>query len=102
VPRTSALVSAESPKVSYPSTKFFPPVPNPPRLFTETDLLEQNQAYIDKAKQLLTPTHRGEFYTAGCQDFVYTRKYDVIWIQWVIGHLTDKDCVEYLKKSKAA
>lgn len=72
------------------------------KLFTHSDLLEQNQAYIDKAKEILGQNHKGEFYTAGCQDFVYTQKYDVIWIQWVIGHLTDKDCVEYLRKSKLA
>lgn len=26
--------------------------------------------------------------------------YDCIWIQWVIGHLIDKDLVNFLKKCK--
>eukprot|EP00741_Cyanophora_paradoxa_P014758 tig00020824_g14236.t1 len=28
--------------------------------------------------------------------------YDVIWIQWVIGHLTDEDMVAFLKRCQRA
>lgn len=36
----------------------------------------------------------------GIQEFVPTdnQKYDVIWIQWVLGYITDNDLVEFLKK----
>jgi len=58
--------------------------------------LEQCPAYIEKAKEILAGTnHVGEFYTEGCQNFVFTKEYDVIWIQWIVGHLTDKDFVEF-------
>ena len=28
---------------------------------------------------------------------VQPNRYDVVWIQWCIGHLTDDDCVEFLR-----
>jgi protein N-terminal methyltransferase len=36
----------------------------------------------------------------GLHEFIPTDnlKYDVIWIQWVLGYLTDKDLVGFLKK----
>jgi len=69
--------------------------------FGQVDLMEQCPAYIDKAKEILGANHNGEFYTIGCQEFNFTKKYDVIWIQWVVGHLTDKDFVDFLVKCKA-
>ncbi|KAL2656293.1 hypothetical protein AAZV13_04G113000 [Glycine max] len=29
-----------------------------------------------------------------------TARYDVIWIQWCIGHLTDEDFVSFFKRAK--
>ena len=29
-------------------------------------------------------------------------KFDVIWCQWCLGHLSDKDFVDFLKRCKAA
>jgi len=51
---------------------------------------------------VLGNNHKGEFFNSGCQNFNFTKKYDVIWIQWIIGHLTDKDFVEFLIKCKDA
>jgi len=35
----------------------------------------------------------------GLQKFTPEEKaYDVQWIQWVLGHLTDKDLVDFLKR----
>ncbi|KAM7304429.1 N-terminal Xaa-Pro-Lys N-methyltransferase 1 [Ixodes scapularis] len=37
----------------------------------------------------------------GLQDFVPEEgKYDVIWCQWVTGHLTDKDLVAFLRRCR--
>ncbi len=44
----------------------------------------------------------GSFYCSGMQDFNFTETYDVIWIQWVIGHLHDADLVNFLLKCKSA
>lgn len=41
----------------------------------------------------------GEYYQIGMEKFEFTHKYDLIWFQWVIGHLTDYDMVKFLKKS---
>ena len=35
----------------------------------------------------------------GLQNFTASQEaYDVIWIQWVLGHLTDDDLVSFLKR----
>ncbi|CAD1476475.1 unnamed protein product [Heterotrigona itama] len=35
----------------------------------------------------------------GLQNFCFvTKKYDVIWCQWVLGHLKHDDLIEFLKK----
>ena len=33
-------------------------------------------------------------------DFIFTKKYDIVWIQWVIGHLHDEDLVKFLIRCK--
>ena len=42
----------------------------------------------------------GNFYEMGMEELQIEHKYDLIWIQWVIGHLTDDDLVKFLKKCK--
>lgn len=41
-------------------------------------------------------------YFKGLHKFMPTenQKYDVIWIQWVLGYITDSDLVEFLKKCR--
>lgn len=29
-------------------------------------------------------------------------RYDVIWVQWFIGHLTDQDFVDFFQRSKVS
>ena len=36
----------------------------------------------------------------GMEELDFEFKYDCVWIQWVIGHLTDEDLVNFLKKCK--
>ncbi|XP_010349035.1 N-terminal Xaa-Pro-Lys N-methyltransferase 1 isoform X2 [Cebus imitator] len=43
------------------------------------------------------------YFCCGLQDFTpEPDSYDVIWIQWVIGHLTDQHLAEFLRRCKAS
>lgn len=70
--------------------------------FDSVDLLEQNEAFLERAKSYLGSEQSarvGEFICCGIQDVTLKDDYyDVIWIQWVTGHLTDIHFVEFLKK----
>lgn len=56
--------------------------------------------FCDKARETLEGSGRlGTVYNMGLQDFKDTGvKYDLIWSQWVLGHLTDEDLVSFLKE----
>lgn len=71
-------------------------------MFDKVDLVEQNPDFLETAKKYFGAQleHKiGEYYPVGLQDFdPEANKYDVIWIQWVLGHLTDKDFISFLKR----
>lgn len=73
-------------------------------IFDNIDLVEQNQAFVDQAKDYLGPAvykKIGTLYNVGLQDFTPENdKYDVIWCQWVLGHLTDADLVKFLERCR--
>lgn len=57
-------------------------------LFQTVDLVDVTQEFLDKAKSYLGDEGKrvGNYICCGLQDFVpETGRYDVIWIQWVIG-----------------
>ncbi|CAJ0936434.1 unnamed protein product [Ranitomeya imitator] len=61
-------------------------------------------SFLSKAKSFLGEDGKriGDYYCCGLQDFVpEANHYDVIWIQWVIGHLTDSHLVDFLTRCKA-
>ncbi|XP_070538528.1 N-terminal Xaa-Pro-Lys N-methyltransferase 1-like [Ptychodera flava] len=68
------------------------------------DMLELNQAFLDEAKNsyLGESAERVEkFICMGLQDFVpEPKRYDLIWCQWVLGHLNDEHLVRFLKRCK--
>lgn len=80
------------------------------RYFNEVDLLEPVPHFLEAARQSLAPegvTHKDDhkatnFYCVPLQEFKpdYGR-YDVIWVQWCIGHLTDDDFVAFFNTAKA-
>ncbi|CAN7937092.1 unnamed protein product [Ixodes hexagonus] len=78
-------------------------------LFDTVDMVEQNQSFLNGAKAYIgQEAHRVRceyppvLSTPGLQDFVpEEHKYDVIWCQWVTGHLTDKDFVSFLRRCQA-
>ncbi|KAK0090110.1 hypothetical protein PV325_002942 [Microctonus aethiopoides] len=68
--------------------------------FKCVDLVEQNSKFLDAAKVFLEDcsSHIGEFYSSGLQDFrPDAKKYDVIWSQWVLGHLENDDLINFFK-----
>nr|CAH7743503.1 unnamed protein product [Callosobruchus chinensis] len=65
--------------------------------------VKQNATSIEQAKKYMGHKHNriGCYYTAGLQDFEpELHKYDGIWIQWVVGHLTNEDLVDFLKRCR--
>lgn len=74
-------------------------------LFQTVDLVDVTQEFLDQAKTFLgeEALRVGHYFCAGLQDFVpEPGRYDVIWIQWVIGHLTDEHLVRFLERCGSA
>lgn len=74
-------------------------------LFKTVDLVDVTQEFLDKARTYLGEDNKrvGNYFCCGLQDFKpECGRYDVIWIQWVIGHLTDSHLIEFLKRCKDA
>lgn len=44
----------------------------------------------------------GDIYVTGLESWAPEKKYDVIWNQWCVGHLTDAQLVAYLVRCKTA
>uniref|UniRef100_A0A0D6R484 Alpha N-terminal protein methyltransferase 1 n=1 Tax=Araucaria cunninghamii TaxID=56994 RepID=A0A0D6R484_ARACU len=78
--------------------------------FHEVDLVEPVLHFLESAREKLkaanqskSETHRAaNFYCTPLQDFTpEAGRYDVIWVQWCIGHLTDADFVAFFNRAKA-
>lgn len=68
---------------------------------TQCDLVEPSPRLISSAPEYLGDQYASQcrFYCSGLQEFVpKDQYYDVIWIQWVIGYLTDDDLVDFLRR----
>ncbi|XP_020536072.1 alpha N-terminal protein methyltransferase 1 isoform X2 [Jatropha curcas] len=79
------------------------------RYFNEVDLLEPVSHFLDAARESLvhdnhmaSDTHKAtNFFCTPLQEFTpEAGRYDVIWVQWCIGHLTDDDFVSFFKRAK--
>ncbi|KAG8639245.1 hypothetical protein MANES_14G126000v8 [Manihot esculenta] len=79
------------------------------RYFNEVDLLEPVSHFLDAARESLvnenhmaSDTHKAtNFVCTPLQEFTPDAgRYDVIWVQWCIGHLTDDDFVSFFKRAK--
>eukprot|EP00656_Telonema_subtile_P027811 TRINITY_DN299_c0_g1_i2.p1 TRINITY_DN299_c0_g1~~TRINITY_DN299_c0_g1_i2.p1 ORF type:complete len:219 (+),score=57.11 TRINITY_DN299_c0_g1_i2:83-739(+) len=70
------------------------------RICNEVDILEQNDKYVEVAKEKLGGKTNGEFICCGIQSWKPApgRLYDIIWVQWVSLYLTDDHFVEFLNK----
>ncbi|CAK9152221.1 unnamed protein product [Ilex paraguariensis] len=79
------------------------------RYFNEVDLLEPVSHFLEAARENLAPenlvvsdSHKAaNFYCIPLQEFTPdAERYDVIWVQWCIGHLVDDDFVSFFKRAK--
>lgn len=69
-------------------------------LFSSVDMVEQNQAFLQKSQTYLGPAgDRVERkIPKGLQEFTPEKgRYDVIWCQWVLSHLSNEDLVKFLQ-----
>ncbi|KAG7162540.1 N-terminal Xaa-Pro-Lys N-methyltransferase 1-like [Homarus americanus] len=68
--------------------------------FGKVDLVEQCQNFIDRAKDNFKGSKKiGKFLCLGLQNFSpEPNTYDVIWCQWVLGHLTDEDLEDFFRR----
>lgn len=75
--------------------------------FNTVDLVEQDENFVRKAHDYLSTNDKlnakvGSIHNIGLQDFTPTvDTYDVIWCQWVLGHLTDDDFGAFLERCTA-
>lgn len=44
----------------------------------------------------------GDIYTVGLENWVPEKKYDLIWTQWCVGHLTDAELLDYIVRCREA
>ncbi|KAJ3071595.1 hypothetical protein HDU98_005097 [Podochytrium sp. JEL0797] len=78
------------------------------KVFKKVDLVEQNPKFLDEAKteylkDEVAAERVGAFFPLGLQDFNPEQgKYDLIWSQWVLGHLTEDDLLAFFLRCKAA
>ncbi|EPS73318.1 hypothetical protein M569_01434, partial [Genlisea aurea] len=79
------------------------------RYFHEVELVEPVVHFLDAARSNLAPEnlnapweHKAtNFFCEPLQEFTpQDQRYDVIWVQWCIGHLSDEDFVSFFKRAK--
>lgn len=44
----------------------------------------------------------GDIYTVGLENWYPEKKYDLIWTQWCVGHLTDAQLIEYIARCRTS
>ena len=65
------------------------------------DIVEPVEKFAKEAEKTCLK-HGGKVYVQGLEDWMPEEKYDLIWNQWCLGHLTDTQMVEYLKRCQEA
>ncbi|CCD68263.1 Alpha N-terminal protein methyltransferase 1 [Caenorhabditis elegans] len=68
--------------------------------FSKVDMEDVVEELITKSDQYIGKHPRiGDKFVEGLQTFAPPeRRYDLIWIQWVSGHLVDEDLVDFFKR----
>jgi len=68
--------------------------------FQTVDLVEQDKHFLEKARDYLAGNNRvGNLYCVGLQNFSFPpEQYNVIWCQWVLGHLTESHLVQFFRR----
>ncbi|OXU28135.1 hypothetical protein TSAR_005012 [Trichomalopsis sarcophagae] len=73
------------------------------KFFDTVDLVEQNPKFLEQAKQYLKKSigKVGEFHSVGLQHFCpEPKKYDLIWCQWVLGHLNNDHLIQFFQNCR--
>mmetsp|Transcript_3820 Transcript_3820/g.8427 ORF Transcript_3820/g.8427 Transcript_3820/m.8427 type:complete len:298 (+) Transcript_3820:43-936(+) len=68
---------------------------------TQCDLVEPSPRLISSAPDYLGDKYSSKcrYFCTGLQDFqLKAQTYDIIWVQWVIGYLTDDDLLNFLRR----
>lgn len=76
--------------------------------FQEVDLVEPLEHFLDAARKNLNDSIDEKkknravyFFCQSLEEFTPEKnRYDVIWVQWCIGHLTDRDFIRFFQRSK--
>uniref|UniRef100_UPI00358E4939 N-terminal Xaa-Pro-Lys N-methyltransferase 1-like isoform X1 n=2 Tax=Myxine glutinosa TaxID=7769 RepID=UPI00358E4939 len=74
-------------------------------IFSHVDMVDMTPLFLRIARKsyLKTNIRRVRFICSPLQDFrPQPSHYDVVWIQWVTGHLTDDDLLEFLRRCRRA
>jgi len=68
------------------------------------DVVEPVEKFANEAKgaKMAGKGVVGNVYVTGLESWGPEERYDVIWNQWCLGHLTDKQLVDYLQRCKKA
>jgi len=73
-------------------------------IFEKVDLVEQNPKFLEKAKSsYMGPLENrvDKYICEGLQTFTpEPKRYDVIWCQWVLGHLKNYDLIQFFERCK--
>ena len=69
-------------------------------------MIDVTEGFINESKKFLGEEDSkriAKFHVCGLQNFYpEINKYDLIWIQWVLGYLKDNDLVDFFKRCKLA
>lgn len=73
--------------------------------FETVDMVELTQKFLDASKEYIGEEggkRIGNRFCSALQDFTPPKgRYDVIWVQWVIGHLTISAAIEFFRRCVA-
>lgn len=72
--------------------------------FRKVDLVEQDEKFVKATREILGENNPklGAIYKISLQNFKPCKQYDVIWCQWVLGHLNDYDLLGFLERCALA
>uniref|UniRef100_A0A5S6R4V3 Alpha N-terminal protein methyltransferase 1 n=1 Tax=Trichuris muris TaxID=70415 RepID=A0A5S6R4V3_TRIMR len=72
------------------------------RVFDQIDMVDVTQQFLDASAEYMGDRVNAKVvqkFCCGLQDFAPPpNRYNVIWIQWVSGHLTDRDLQQFLMR----
>ena len=73
------------------------------RLFQQVDMVDVNASFLEEAPRYIgaESSRVDRYICSSLHEFVpEPGRYDVIWCQWVLGHLRDDDLVRFFRRCK--